>query len=91
MKTEGCVFVEGKGEIDLLLDEETGRITSIACGEKIYDADAFVLAVGISSLQNIIRKRYFSKPCSFCKIEHYKVYTLLKSENLAKKATLSLV
>ncbi|KAI4375816.1 hypothetical protein MLD38_013640 [Melastoma candidum] len=55
MKSEGCEFLEGKGEINFLLDEEKGCITGVACGEEMYSADAFILAVSISSLQSIIR------------------------------------
>ncbi|KAI6701017.1 hypothetical protein NL676_015341 [Syzygium grande] len=55
MRTQGCVFLEGRRVTDLLFDEVTGCISGIACGGETLNADAFILAVRISTLQEIIK------------------------------------
>lgn len=57
MRTQGCVFLEGRRVTDLLFDEVTGCISGIACGGETLNADAFILAVRISTLQEIIKNR----------------------------------
>lgn len=58
MKSKGCEFLEDKVVTDFTFDKETGSITEVVCGRQKYGADAFILAVGISPLQNLIRNRY---------------------------------
>lgn len=57
MKVEGCNFGEHKRITDFLVNEETGCISRVVCGEETYEVDAVVLAVGISTLQSIIESR----------------------------------
>lgn len=59
MRTNGCEFQEGKRVTDFFFDEETGCISEVVCDREKFSADAVVLAVGISALQDIIRNRYF--------------------------------
>ncbi|KAI3441192.1 Amino_oxidase domain-containing protein [Psidium guajava] len=55
MRTQGCVFLEGRSVTDIMFDEVTGCISGIACGGESLDADAFILAVRISKIQDIIK------------------------------------
>ncbi|OVA15939.1 Amine oxidase [Macleaya cordata] len=55
IKANGCQFLEGRKVTDFKLNEETGCISEVVCGEEMYGADAIVLAVGISMLQEIIK------------------------------------
>ncbi|KAF9601856.1 hypothetical protein IFM89_023621, partial [Coptis chinensis] len=48
-------YVEGKRVTDFSLNEETGCISKVICGEERFDADAVILAVGVSTLQHIIK------------------------------------
>lgn len=42
---------------DIMFDEVTGCISGIACGGESLNADAFILAVRISTIQDIIKNR----------------------------------
>ncbi|KAF4382449.1 hypothetical protein G4B88_011401 [Cannabis sativa] len=55
MKAKGCEFAEGRKVTDFSLSEETGCVSAVICGKEIYDADAVILAVGISTLQDLIK------------------------------------
>ncbi|KAK9287102.1 hypothetical protein L1049_015513 [Liquidambar formosana] len=55
MRAKGCEFLEGRRVTNFLLNEETGCISEVVCGKKSYKADAVILAVGISTLQEIIK------------------------------------
>ncbi|XP_030503098.2 uncharacterized protein LOC115718093 [Cannabis sativa] len=55
MKAKGCEFAEGRKVTDVSLSEETGCVSAVICGKEIYDADAVILAVGISTLQDLIK------------------------------------
>ncbi|KAJ0076675.1 hypothetical protein Patl1_35997 [Pistacia atlantica] len=57
MKTRGCEF-DGRIVTDLSLNEETGCISQVVCGKKKYNADAVILAVGVSTLQELVKNRY---------------------------------
>lgn len=63
MRTNGCENLRGKRVTDFFYNEETGCISEVVCGREKYTADAVVLAVGISALQDIIKNRYLF--CSF--------------------------
>ncbi|CAK9147103.1 unnamed protein product [Ilex paraguariensis] len=54
MRNQGCKFLEGRKVTEFLLNEETGCISELACDKESLKADAVILAVGISSLQEII-------------------------------------
>ncbi|KAE9447397.1 hypothetical protein C3L33_20703, partial [Rhododendron williamsianum] len=57
MGNQGCKFLEGRRVTDFYFDEETGRISEVICGKESLKADAVILAVGISTLQEIIQNR----------------------------------
>ncbi|XP_077246693.1 uncharacterized protein LOC143886552 isoform X2 [Tasmannia lanceolata] len=54
MKANGCKFHMNKKVTDFSLNEENGCISEVVCGEETYAADAVVLAVGVSTLQQIV-------------------------------------
>lgn len=54
MKNRGCKFLEGRRVTEFAFDEETGCITEVFCGKESLKADAVILAVGISTMQDII-------------------------------------
>ncbi|XP_073156087.1 uncharacterized protein [Henckelia pumila] len=54
LKSQGCRFLEGRNVTDIVLDEETGCISQLICGKESFKADSFILAVGVSTLQEII-------------------------------------
>ncbi|KAK8629789.1 hypothetical protein V6N13_078617 [Hibiscus sabdariffa] len=56
LKAKGCEMLEGKTVTDFNVNEETGCITEIVCGKETYNADAVILAVGIATLQETIKK-----------------------------------
>ncbi|XP_042373138.1 phytoene dehydrogenase-like isoform X1 [Zingiber officinale] len=55
MRLEGLKFCENKSVTEFIVDEDTGCVSGLVCGEEIYKADAIILAVGISTLQSTIR------------------------------------
>lgn len=57
IKGNGCKFVKGKIVTDFSFNEESGSISEVVCGDERYGADAVILAVGISNLQQIILRR----------------------------------
>lgn len=58
MTAIGCKFEKRIRVTDFLINEETGCVSEVICGKEIYNADAVVLAVGISTLQKLIENRY---------------------------------
>ncbi|XVF67966.1 hypothetical protein PTKIN_Ptkin10aG0164600 [Pterospermum kingtungense] len=56
LEAKGCEMLEDKMMTDFIFDEETGCITEVVCGKESYCADAVILAVGITTLQEIIKK-----------------------------------
>ncbi|CAO2815648.1 unnamed protein product [Amaranthus hypochondriacus] len=56
LKSMGCEFRRGKGVTDFFFNEETSCISEVLCGNDRIKADAVILAVGISALQEIIEK-----------------------------------
>ncbi|KAI5647787.1 hypothetical protein M9H77_33792 [Catharanthus roseus] len=54
LKLNGCKFLEGRKVTDLFINEETGIISEVICGKESLKADAVILAVGISTLQELI-------------------------------------
>lgn len=61
LKSQGCKFLEGRKVTDLVLNEETGCINGVVCGKESFKADALILGVGISTLQEIVQRRYCSR------------------------------
>lgn len=60
LKNQGCRFLEGRKVTDLVLNEETGCIDGVVCGKESFKADALIFGVGISTLQEIVQRRYCS-------------------------------
>lgn len=58
MRLNGLKFWENKRVTDFIINEDTGCISGLVCGQEVYKADAFVLAVGISTIQSTILSRY---------------------------------
>ncbi|KAM1791184.1 hypothetical protein ACFX12_035172 [Malus domestica] len=54
LTTKGCKFEKDMQLTDFVLNEETGSISEVVCNGGVYNADAVVLAIGISTLQKII-------------------------------------
>ncbi|KAH1072419.1 hypothetical protein J1N35_024747 [Gossypium stocksii] len=73
LKAKGCEMLEDKKVTDFNFDEETGCVTEVVCGNKTYSVDAVVVAVGITTLQETIKKS-----AALCKREEF-----LKVLNLA--------
>nr|XP_023916579.1 uncharacterized protein LOC112028155 isoform X3 [Quercus suber] len=55
MRTKGCEILEGRRVTDFSFNEETSCISEVICGRELYNADAVILAVGISRLQELIK------------------------------------
>ncbi|XP_019166201.1 PREDICTED: uncharacterized protein LOC109162020 isoform X1 [Ipomoea nil] len=55
LKSQGCKFLKGKKVTDVLLDEKSGRVSEVVCEKESFKADAIILAVGVSTLQEIIQ------------------------------------
>lgn len=58
LKAKGCEMLEDKKVTDFNFDEETGCVTAVVCGNETYSVDAVVMAVGITTLQETIKKRF---------------------------------
>lgn len=59
LRSKGCKYLNSKTVTDLVLDEETDCMSEVVCGkENIYSADAVILAIGISTLQGLIKNRF---------------------------------
>ncbi|CAN6481069.1 unnamed protein product [Victoria cruziana] len=54
MEEKGCQFLKNRGITDFSLNEETGKISELICGDETFLVDAIVLAVGVTELQHII-------------------------------------
>lgn len=59
MQEGGCRFLSNKRVTDLVLDEASGEVSAVLCGEEEFPADAVIFAVGISAMQKIVPSRYF--------------------------------
>ncbi|KAK0583506.1 hypothetical protein LWI29_037638 [Acer saccharum] len=57
MRTRDCEFLYGRKVTDFVLTEETGSISDVVCGKEKYNADAVILAIGISILQELVKNR----------------------------------
>ncbi|KAJ4829555.1 hypothetical protein Tsubulata_017165 [Turnera subulata] len=55
LRTRGCQFLNGKKVTDFIFSEETGSISEVVCGNQTYNADAVILAVGISTVQELVK------------------------------------
>jgi hypothetical protein len=57
LELKGIKFIANRVPTSLTINEDTECVSEVVCGEEVYDADAFVLATGLSPLQSIIRNR----------------------------------
>ncbi|TXG64880.1 hypothetical protein EZV62_011874 [Acer yangbiense] len=55
MRTRDCEFLDGRKVTDFVLNEETGCLSEVVCGKKKYNVDAVIFAVGISTLQELVK------------------------------------
>ncbi|KAK4284874.1 hypothetical protein QN277_001650 [Acacia crassicarpa] len=55
LRAKGCKFEEDRRLTDLIFNEETGCVSEVVCGRVTYKADAVIMAVAISTLQEIIK------------------------------------
>ncbi|XP_065868894.1 uncharacterized protein [Euphorbia lathyris] len=55
LRSKGCKFLDNVKVTDFIIDEETSCISKVVCGDEIYNADAVILAVGISKLQELVK------------------------------------
>ncbi|KAF9684519.1 hypothetical protein SADUNF_Sadunf04G0126500 [Salix dunnii] len=56
MSMKGCRFVDRKKVIDFSYDDKTGCISDVICDNETYKADAVILAVGTSTIQELAKK-----------------------------------
>jgi uncharacterized FAD-dependent dehydrogenase len=57
LRSKGCEILEGKKVTDFFFNEGTSCISEVVCGRESYNADAVILAVGISRLQELVKNR----------------------------------
>ena len=57
LELKGLKFISNRVPTSLMINKDTECVSGVVCGEEVYDADAFVLAAGLSPLQSIIRNR----------------------------------
>lgn len=57
MQDNGCQFLSNKRVTDLVLDDATGSVSGVLCGEEHFPADAVIFSVGISAMQKIVPNR----------------------------------
>ncbi|XP_059460347.1 uncharacterized protein LOC132189608 isoform X2 [Corylus avellana] len=56
LRSKGCEILEGKKVTDFFFNEEEPTcISEVVCGRESYNADAVILAVGISRLQELVK------------------------------------
>ncbi|KAH7365257.1 hypothetical protein KP509_18G017400 [Ceratopteris richardii] len=54
IEKNGCQFLTRKRVTDLLIDETSGTVNGVACGDETIPADAVVFSVGITGMQRIV-------------------------------------
>jgi hypothetical protein len=57
LELKGIKFIANRVPTNLTINKDTKCVSEVVYGEEVYDADAFVLATGLSPLQSIIRNR----------------------------------
>ncbi|KAK1559995.1 hypothetical protein Q3G72_020935 [Acer saccharum] len=78
MRTRDCEFLDGRKVTDFVLNEETGCISKVVCGKEKYNADAVILAVGISTLRTCQEQAIVLCSAALCTREEF-----LKVSNLS--------
>ncbi|KAL6882636.1 hypothetical protein ACP4OV_011326 [Aristida adscensionis] len=59
LELKGLKFISKRVPTSLTIEKESGCISAIVCGEDVYEADAFVSAMGLSPLQSIVKSSPF--------------------------------
>ncbi|XP_050231643.1 uncharacterized protein LOC126680549 [Mercurialis annua] len=55
LRTRGCQFVDGGEVKDIIVDEQTSCISEVVCSNETFNADAVILAAGISQVQELVK------------------------------------
>ncbi|XP_058004588.1 uncharacterized protein LOC110650347 isoform X2 [Hevea brasiliensis] len=55
LRTKGCRFLDGGKMKDFIFNKETSCISGVVCSNETYGADAVILAVGISKVQELVK------------------------------------
>lgn len=58
MKIYGCKFHGNSKVTDFILDGNNGTIAEVVCGQEAFQADAVILAEGVSAIQSTVSIRY---------------------------------
>ncbi|XP_062186210.1 uncharacterized protein LOC133889757 isoform X2 [Phragmites australis] len=59
LELKGLKFIANKVPTSLTINKDSECISAIVCGEDVYEADAFVSAIGLSPLQSIVKNSPF--------------------------------
>jgi len=59
LELKGLKFIANRVPTSLMINKDTECVSGVVCGKEVYDADAFVLATGLSPLQSIVRNSPF--------------------------------
>ncbi|KAF0891252.1 hypothetical protein E2562_009430 [Oryza meyeriana var. granulata] len=59
LELKGLKFLGNRVPTSLAINKDTACVSGIVCGEEVHEADAFVLATGLSPLQCIIKNSPF--------------------------------
>lgn len=57
LRTKGCRFMDNGKIKDFIFNEETSCISGVVCSNETYNANAVILAVGISEVQELVKNR----------------------------------
>lgn len=55
LRTKGCRFMDNGKIKDFIFNEETSCISGVVCSNETYNANAVILAVGISEVQELVK------------------------------------
>ncbi|EFJ15075.1 hypothetical protein SELMODRAFT_180688 [Selaginella moellendorffii] len=54
LNARGCRFLSGKKVTDLTINEPTGEVSGVRCGNELFNADAVIFSVGVTAMQRIV-------------------------------------
>lgn len=57
LRAKGCKFLEGGRVTDFFINNDTGNVSEVISNRETHNADAVILAVGISTLQDLVKNR----------------------------------
>ncbi|XP_048337346.2 uncharacterized protein LOC107427368 isoform X2 [Ziziphus jujuba] len=55
LRAKGCKFLEGGRVTDFFINNDTGNVSEVISNRETHNADAVILAVGISTLQDLVK------------------------------------